>query len=76
VKAGKRKPEIQTYRCRSCKKYQQNNYKNLAYHKETNQNVARLLIEGIGTRGIARILKISIGKWLRILTGCKYRILI
>jgi IS1 family transposase/DNA-binding CsgD family transcriptional regulator len=60
VKAGKRKPEIQTYRCRSCKKYQQNHYKNLAYHKDTNQSVARLLIEGIGIRGIARILKISI----------------
>jgi insertion element IS1 protein InsB len=60
VKAGKRKMEIQTYRCQSCKKYQQDKYVKGAYQMETNQRVVNLLVEGISIRGIARVLRISI----------------
>ena len=51
---------MQTYRCKGCKKYQQQEYKNKACDKNTNQNVVHLLVEGIGIRGIARVLRISI----------------
>ena len=60
IKAGVRKTSVQTYRCKGCMKYQQQEYKNNACYKFTNQNVMRLLIEGMGIRSIARVLRISI----------------
>ena len=59
VKAGKRKTKKQTYRCKSCRKYQQQDYGNAAHCLDTNSNIIKLLVEGIGIRGIARVLRIS-----------------
>ena len=59
VKAGKSRREIQIYRCKQCQKYQQVHYKNLACQLETNRNIVRLLIEGMGIRSMARVLRIS-----------------
>jgi len=60
VKAGQRKNGVQKYQCKSCKKYQQKEYQYKAYENNINQNVVHLLVEGIGIRGIARVLRISI----------------
>src|SRR5258708_3201100 len=60
VKAGMRKLSVQMYRCKTCRKYQSVHYENLACLRDTNKNIVRLLIEGIGIRGIARVLRISI----------------
>jgi insertion element IS1 protein InsB len=60
VKAGFSKGRIQKFRCRGCKRYQQKHYERRAYYSDTNGNIIRLLVEGIGIRGISRVLKIAI----------------
>ena len=59
VKAGVRRSGVQKYCCRECKKYQQKEYRNSAYALSINKSIVQLLIEGVGIRGIARVLKIS-----------------
>jgi len=58
IKKGKRKG-MQRYRCNSCKKYFQEDYKYLAYKNTTNPMIKGLLKEGCGIRNISRILNIS-----------------
>src|SRR5688572_26514611 len=65
VKAGVRSTGVQKYRCRSCKKYQQKEYSNRAYSLTINRQIGQLVTEGIGIRGIARILRISITTVIR-----------
>ena len=60
IKAGLRKTGVQIYRCKTCKKYQQSFYKNQACMMSTNKSISRLLVEGIGIRGISRVLHISV----------------
>lgn len=49
--------------------YQQQTYKYLACYKTTNQSITRLLVEGLGIRSIARVLKISITTVIRRIKG-------
>ena len=60
VKGGFSKHGIQKFRCKGCKRYQQQHYKKRAYYSDTNNNIIRLLVEGVGIRGISRVLKIAI----------------
>jgi insertion element IS1 protein InsB len=60
VKAGVRNTGVQKFQCYSCKKYQQQTYQKNAYRSEINQNIIHLLVEGVGIRGIARVLRIAI----------------
>ncbi|MBS1543399.1 MAG: transposase, partial [Bacteroidetes bacterium] len=69
LKAGRRKNGTQKFKCQGCKKYQQQTYKYLACYKTTNQSITRLLIEGLGIRSIARVLKISITTVIRRIKG-------
>lgn len=50
---------IQRYKCISCKKVFKLEYNYKAYNEGTNQNIIDLLKEGVGIRGISRLLKIS-----------------
>jgi insertion element IS1 protein InsB len=59
VRAGLRANGIQKFRCSACKKYQQKEYQKRAYHLDTNNRISQLLVEGVGIRSIARILKIT-----------------
>ena len=59
-KAGKQKNGVQKLYCRACKKYQQLQYKYVAYNATTNTMIASLVCESVGIRGIARVLKIAI----------------
>ena len=59
VKAGRSRNGTQRYRCNSCERYQQAGYLYRAHDGHINQSIIRLLTEGVGIRGIARILKIS-----------------
>ncbi|MBS1978684.1 MAG: IS1 family transposase [Bacteroidetes bacterium] len=69
LKAGRRKNGTQKFRCQGCKKYQQQTYKYQACYKTTNQSITQLLIEGLGIRSIARVLKISITTVIRRIKG-------
>ena len=60
VKAGVKSTGVQIYRCKSCKKYQQSYYKNQACHRNTDKSIVKLLVEGIGIRGIARVMNIAV----------------
>jgi insertion element IS1 protein InsB len=60
IKAGVRNTGIQKFQCCSCKKYQQKTYQKNAYRSEINRNIVHLLVEGVGIRGIARVLRIAI----------------
>ncbi|MBS1509121.1 MAG: IS1 family transposase [Bacteroidetes bacterium] len=60
VKAGQRKDGTQKYQCKGCKKYQQKEYQYRACEYSVSQKVASLLVEGVGIRGIARVLGISV----------------
>ena len=60
VKAGVRRNGVQKFRCRGCRKYQQREYQHNAYTLSTDKSIVQLLIEGVGIRGIARVLRISI----------------
>lgn len=69
LKAGRHKSGIQKFRCKGCKKYQQQVYKYQACYKDINQSITRLLIEGLGIRSIARVLRISITTVIRRIKG-------
>ena len=58
IKKGRRK-EVQRYHCKDCNKGFQNSYTNKAYLDTINPFLIKLLKEGNGIRGIARILEIS-----------------
>ncbi len=58
-KCGRQPSGIQKYRCQKCLKYQQASYKSKALHLATNKRIRNLVKEGVGIRGIARLLKIS-----------------
>jgi insertion element IS1 protein InsB len=60
VKAGFQRNSKQKYRCKACRKYQQVVYDNKAYELTTNQSIVTLLVEGMGIRSIARVLKIAL----------------
>lgn len=60
VKAGVKGTGVQVYRCKTCKKYQQSIYRNQACRVGTDKSIVRLLVEGMGIRGIARVMNISI----------------
>lgn len=60
VKAGLQRTGVQKYRCKSCKRYQQGEYKSFACHPSCNEKVRALLVEGISLRGIARLLQITL----------------
>jgi insertion element IS1 protein InsB len=59
VKAGFCKSSAQKLRCKSCGKYQLAVYANKAYQPEINKELYKLHCEGVGIRGIARVLGIS-----------------
>ena len=59
VKVGFSKSGKQKFRCRTCHKYQQKEYGKKAYHVTTNKEIICLLVEGVGIRGISRVLKIA-----------------
>lgn len=64
-KAGRQRNGVQRLYCAICKKYQQTNYQKQAYMPGINGKISNLLREGVGIRGIGRILKIAVGTVLR-----------
>ena len=59
IKYGKSPQGKQRYRCTSCGKTQVATYTNKAYQKNTNTAITKLLREGVGVLGTARLLEIS-----------------
>src|SRR5580698_346059 len=59
-KAGKQRNGVQKLYCKGCKKYQQEFYQYKACQNHVDAMVSHLLCEGVGIRGIARILQIGI----------------
>ena len=57
-KAGRQKNGTQKFYCRHCCKYQQAEYIYQAYQENTDQMIRALLCEGVGIRGIGRILQL------------------
>ena len=60
-KAGKQKNGSQRLYCVVCRKYQQTVYRRVAYQPEITGLVGDLLCEGVGVRGISRVLGIAVG---------------
>lgn len=60
VKNGKTSAQKQQYFCRDCGKRFISHYTYRAYQSSTNDQIIRLLKEGVGMRGIARLLRISV----------------
>ena len=58
-KYGKQTNGKQKYRCKRCFKYQQEVYSSKAYQKSANKEILSLLKEGVGIRGMGRVLNIS-----------------
>lgn len=56
IKAGITSQNKQHYQC---KKKFIGNYSYRAYHKSTNHNIQQLIKEGVGIRGISRLLNVS-----------------
>ena len=56
---GFQKNGSQKYRCKSCKRYQQAQYKYTAYGIDINHQISGLVTEGVGIRSIGRLLGIS-----------------
>lgn len=70
IKRGIRN-KIQQYSCRSCKKYQKNNYANRRVTEDDLQMIIKLHNEGMGINSIGRILKLAastIVKYLKIIS--------
>ena len=65
AKCGKQRNGRQKYRCKSCLKYQQSRYQNLAYRIEINRQITSMVKEGVGIRSIGRLLSISKNTVLR-----------
>lgn len=59
VKNGTTKNKKQQFYCKYCKKRFIDYYSNKAYKRDINKNIIILTKEGVGIRGIARILQIS-----------------
>lgn len=73
-KAGRQKNGVQRLYCAICKKHQQTNYQKQAYMPGINREICNLLREGVGIRGIGRILKIAVGTVLRRIKAIASRI--
>lgn len=58
-KADKQRNGTQKWKCLNCYKHQQQHYKRKAYRPETDDQIKRLLKEGLGIRSMARLLEIS-----------------
>jgi len=58
-KAGKQSNGSQRLYCHRCKKYQQSEYRYKAYEKEVKRMIPKLVVNGVGIRGIARVLQIA-----------------
>lgn len=59
VKAGFYPKRCQRYRCKGCQKYQIAVYRYRAYSSALNAQLVALLTEGVGIRGLGRVLGIS-----------------
>ena len=59
-KAGKQASSLQRYYCRECKKYQQKKYTYKACEAEIKVMIPRLICNGVGIRGIAKVLLIAV----------------
>jgi insertion element IS1 protein InsB len=59
IKSGKQKSGVQKYYCKSCKKYQQEEYKYQACVIEKRQLVIPMIINNSGFAGISEVLGIS-----------------
>jgi insertion element IS1 protein InsB len=64
-KAGRQKNGAQKLYCKGCNKYQQPVYQNKACQGTVNPMISHLVCEGVGIRGIARVLQIGINTVLR-----------
>ena len=64
-KAGKQRNGAQKLYCKQCRKYQQAKYRKQAYGAEINRWIGDLLCEGVGVRGISRILQIATSTVMR-----------
>tara|TARA_R100000697_G_scaffold122933_2_gene153773 strand:+ start:162 stop:818 length:657 start_codon:yes stop_codon:yes gene_type:complete len=58
-KCGKQRNGKQKYYCKLCLKYQQATYNNQAYRLNINDQIMSMVKEGVGIRGIGRLLSIS-----------------
>jgi IS1 family transposase/transposase-like protein len=58
-RSGRQKSGIQRYYCLVCRKYQQKDYSYQACWSTTNETIRSLVCEGVGIRGISRVLKIA-----------------
>ncbi|OPZ26095.1 MAG: IS1 transposase [Bacteroidetes bacterium ADurb.BinA174] len=65
VKNGKTSNEKQRYQCKHCHKRFITNYTYKAYQPDTNQKIIQLTKEGLGIRGTARVLAISVTTLLK-----------
>jgi insertion element IS1 protein InsB len=72
-KAGRQRNGVQKLYCTGCKKYQQAGYRNRAYESGINPLIRLLVCEGVGIRGVARVVKIAVGtvaRRIRSLANC------
>jgi insertion element IS1 protein InsB len=60
IKAGRQKNGAQRLFCKTCQRYQLETYRSQAWRTTINESIKSLLVEGMGIRGIARFLKISV----------------
>lgn len=58
IKDGHQKNGVQRYECKECHKKQQASYSYNVYIPTTNKFITTFIKEGVGIRGIARILEI------------------
>jgi len=59
-KAGLQRNGTQKLRCKYCKRYQQIIYRGNAWQADLNERIVGLLVEGIGLRGMSRVLGITL----------------
>ena len=59
IKNGYQKNGKQRYKCKHCHRKQQADYSYQAYIPELNRTISEYIKEGVGIRGIARLLEIS-----------------
>lgn len=67
IKMGKQKDGTQKYQCKSCKKYQQREYRYLAYDRVVHDQFRRFEGLGVGVNKAAKFLRISVNtfqKWI------------
>jgi insertion element IS1 protein InsB len=66
-KAGRQASGLQRYFCKGCKKYQQKEYSYTACKTGIITMVPRLVCNGVGIRGIARVLAIAVNTTVRLI---------